>query len=256
MKEYITSLTLAVSLLFSSALFAFDDHEKPKSLADMWVMVPNAGQQAQFEQAFKEHLKYRLSKKDPREWHVFVPTVGVDMNRYAVRFCCTSFKDVEAYNKWAKDNDIGKHWNETVAQYVASYEHFFGRMDFDNSHWPDDGKKYRYFAVTEYQVKMGKSESVEAGKKTLSDNAKAMKWPYLWSWSWTIGGEGGLNLVIPYENFEGMTPPDKSFGEALSEHLKDDAKTAEIFSNWSDNFSSTNYTIWSLRDDMSMGQSE
>ena len=79
-----------------------------------------------------------------------------------------------------------------------------------------------------------------------------MKWPYSWSWSRKIGGKEGLSLVVPYKNYAGMTPPDKSFAKMLSEHLGDEAKADKIFKSWSDNFHSTTYTVYVLRDDLSM----
>ena len=248
-KTFIVSL-LAI-MQFSFSAFAAD--EKPPSLADAWIIVPNAGQQAQFEQAFKEHIKYRASKGDPREWNTYVPVIGNNLNFYVVRFCCTAFKDVESYIKWDNDNKINEHWNKNVGQYVESYQHYYSRLDFTNSNWPEGDTNYRYFAVTDYKAKMGAGKSISDGKKMLSETAKAMKWPYSWSWSWQIGGEGGLSLVIPYEGYAGMAPPEKSFAAAFSEQIGDEKKAADALKSWSDNFHSTSYTVYAIRDDMSMG---
>lgn len=247
-KTFAASCLVIMQLLLNTATAA----DKPNSLADVWVMVPNAGQQANFEAAFKKHIAFRAEKGDPREWKTYTPTIGNDLNFYVVRFCCTKFKEIEAYQKWESDNKIQQDWNNNVNQYVASYRHGFNRLDFDNSNWPENNNDFKYFAVTDYQVKMGHGKSIEEGKKVLSDNAKAMKWPYSWSWSWRIGGTEGLSLVIPYKNYAGMTPPDKSFAKALTEHLGDEAKAEKIFKSWNDNFHATKYTVYVLRNDLSM----
>mgnify|MGYP000483515815 CR=1 FL=1 len=110
----------------------------------------------------------------------------------------------------------------------------------------------QYFAVTDYRVKMGKSGSVAQGKKSLSDIAKAMKWPYYWSWSEQIGGKSMISLVVPYNNYAAMAPPEMTFYQAVSKHLNDADKTQAIFKQWSSNFKSTNYTVYRQRADLSM----
>ncbi|KGJ90492.1 hypothetical protein [Thalassotalea sp. ND16A] len=250
-KTLACSMLIMVQMLFGTVSAA---EAKPDSLADLWIVVPNPGQNEKFEQAFKQHIKFRAEKGDPRPWKTYVPVVGKNLNYYAVRFCCTKFNDIESYVTWGTDNKIQAHWNMNVDQYVAHYEHYYSRVDFENSNWPEGEQGYKYFGVTDYSAKMGKGKSISAGKKMLSDNAKAMKWPYSWSWSWQIGGDGNLSLVIPYNDYAGMTPPDKSFAKVLAEHLGDEAKAGEIFKQWSDNFHSTNYTVYRLRDDMSMSE--
>ncbi|WOH38004.1 hypothetical protein RI844_01855 [Thalassotalea fonticola] len=250
LKTFIVSLLAIIQFSFS----AFAADEKPPSLADSWVMVPNAGQQAQFEQAFKEHLKFRVSKGDPRNWNTYVPVVGNDLNFYVVRFCCTAFKDIENYIKWENDNKVNDHWNSTVHQYVARYEHYYSRVDFANGNWPEGENNFKYFAVTDYKDKMGTGKSISDGKKMLSDTAKAMKWPYSWAWTWQIGGDGGLSLVIPYEGYAGMAPPEKSFAAAFAEQIGDKQKAEDALKSWTDNFHSTTYTVYRIREDLSASE--
>lgn len=242
-------LSLAILLSFTLTLQAAE--VKPDALADVWVMTPNAGQEAQFEAAFKKHVQFRIDKGDSRDWKVYRPAIGTGMDRYIVRYCCTKWKDVDAYQKWQADNKILENWYANVDQYVGRYEHFYSRVDFANSHWPEE-EGYRYFAVTDYRVKMGQWKEVTAVKKQLSDSAKAMKWPYSWAWGQKIGGKGGLSLVIPYRNYAEMTPPEKTFAQALAKHMKSEEKAEELLEDWSDNFKSTTYTVYRLVDEMSM----
>ncbi|MFT5789595.1 MAG: hypothetical protein ACI8SJ_001713 [Shewanella sp.] len=247
-KTFACSIFVILALVNTAAAA----EAKPDSLADAWVMVPNHGQEAAFETAFMKHVQFRASKGDPRAWKVYRPAIGTGMDRYIIRYCCTQWKDVDAYLKWQADNKILDDWNANVAQYVKHYEHFYSEIDMANSNWPQDTKDFRYFAVTNYQVKVGSGKGVADGKKWLSDNAKAMKWPYSWSWADAIGGEGGLSLVIPYKDYAGMTPPDKSFSETLATHLGDEAKAGAALKAWSDNFHSTTYTVYRLVDELSM----
>ncbi|PKG55417.1 hypothetical protein [Shewanella sp. GutDb-MelDb] len=244
-----TCSLLAMMALMNTAVAA---DAKPDSLADVWVMVPNHGQESAFETAFIKHVQFRASQGDPRAWKVYRPTIGTGMDRYIIRYCCTQWNDVDGYQKWQADNKILDDWYANVAQYIHHYEHFYSRLDIENSNWPQDSEEFKYFAVTNYREKMGSSKGIAAGKKLLSDNAKAMKWPYSWSWADSIGGEGGLSLVIPYNNYAGMTPPDKSFAEVLATHMGDEAKAGAALKAWSDNFHSTTYTVYRLVDELSM----
>ncbi|MCL1049153.1 hypothetical protein L2755_05885 [Shewanella abyssi] len=251
-KNLFKTFTYSCILMLALLNVANAAHHKPDSLADVWVMVPNAGQQAAFETAFIKHIQFRASKGDPRAWKVYRPAIGTGMDRYIIRYCCTKWKDVDGYLQWQADNKILDDWYANVAQYLGHYEHFYSRIDAKNSHWPDDTKDFKYFAVTNYKAKMGSVKSIAEGKKLLSDNAKAMKWPFFWSWADSIGGKGGLSLVIPYKNYAEMTPPDKSFSQALAAHMGDDAKAGAALKAWSENFHSTTYTVYRLVEELSI----
>jgi hypothetical protein len=251
-KDYtyilVRSFVVIFSLCFTSLATA---QEKPADLADVWVMVPNAGQSTQFEAAFRKHLNYRKNNGDTRQWNTYTPVVGSDLNHYIVRFCCTKWAEVDRYVKVQEKGKMSDDWNNNVAKYIKRYEHYYARLDFANSNWPAKSD-FNFFAVTRYQQKMGTAGSVSEGKKALSGYAKAMKWPYSWSWSEQIGGSGGLSLVIPYNDYAGMTPPEVSFYQAVGKHLGDEAKTKALFDRWSDNFKATDYTVYKLRKDLAM----
>lgn len=242
-------LLVSTVLLFSTLV---QGAESKSNLADVWKMVPNEGQSAQFESAFKAHLKFRQKQKDPRSWQTYAPVIGKDISFYIVRHCCLAWADLDSYQQWSKETGVLEHWNKNVAPYVRDYEHYLNELDFANSNWPESNKGMQYFAVTQYRVKMGKGASIAEGKKTLSSYAKEMKWPYYWSWSDQIGGKEGLSLVIPYSNYADMAPPEESFYQAIVKHLKDEDKTKAIFKQWSGNFKSTDYTIYRIRPDLSM----
>lgn len=243
------SLIISIILTFSTLS---QGAENKANLADVWIMVPHEGKSAKFESAFNAHLKFRQKQQDPRIWKTYTPVVGRDISFYVVRSCCLNWADLDSYQQWSDKAKVLAHWNKNVAPFVSHYEHYFNELDFANSHWPESNDGMKYFAVTQYRVKMGKRGSIAEGKKTLSDYAKAMKWPYHWSWSDQIGGKEGLSLVIPYSNYADMAPPEESFYQAIVKHLKDEDKAKAIFKQWSGNFKSTDYTIYRVRPDLSM----
>ena len=56
LKTFAVSCLVLMQFMFNTAVAA----DKPASLADVWMMVPNAGQQTEFEAAFKKHIAFKL----------------------------------------------------------------------------------------------------------------------------------------------------------------------------------------------------
>jgi len=244
-------IVLSVSLLSFSDL-SIAAEKASTSLADVWVVVPQRGKEAEFEKALKQHIQYRAKQGDVRKWKTYVPSIGDNLNRYIIRYCCVTWSDVDEYVAWSKKKKTGDHWNNNVDQYVASYSRYFSRIDQENGSWPEQDPGFKYFAVSSMQPRMGQGMAIGKSKKLISDYAKAMKWPFAWSWSSSIGGKSSISLVVPYKNYAGMTPPEKSFSQALAAHLGDPKKSAQILKDWSSNFKSSTYTVYALREDLSM----
>ncbi len=253
MSKILNKTLFACVLVFMQVMLS-SAYADPKSnnIADAWIMVPNAGQEGEFEKAFNAHLKFRAAKGDPRSWHTYVAVTGSNLNHYIVRYCCTKWGDIDAYNEWSDNNEVQQHWNANVAQYVESYQHHFDELDLENGKWPEKDPGFKYFGITDYKVKAGHGQSTAEGIKALSSNAKDMKWPYSWAWIWAVSGESNLSLVIPYKNYADMTDPEITFDKALATHLGSEEKAGEILKAWSNNFKKTSYTIYRLREDMSM----
>ena len=243
---FITSFLITPYITYAA------EEEKQPSLADSWIVTPKAGKNSDFEKAFKKHIKFRAKKGDPRVWQTYVPTIGDNLNSYIIRSCCIKWEDIDSYAVWSEKNKIQENWDKNVDKYVATYSHHYNQLDFENSRWPEKDDHFKLFAVTSYKTKVGSGKKIEQSKKKISDYAKKMKWSYSWSWSWGIGGSSNLNLVVPYANYAGITPPKKGFAQVLSDHLGSEAKAQEVLDSWNDNFESTSYSIYQLRDDLSM----
>ena len=115
--------SLLFTLLFLPAICVAED--KPAQvIADGWTMVPKADHGKEFVAAMKEHIAYRIEKGDPRHWDVYVPVTGGNLNRYLVRSCCDTWAEQDSYRKWTQEN-LGNHFNETVAPHVEKYMHNF-----------------------------------------------------------------------------------------------------------------------------------
>ncbi|MBY5979591.1 hypothetical protein [Ferrimonas balearica] len=226
--------------------------DKPDNLAEMWVITPKVGEAGKFEEALKRHVAYRKDKGDSREWRVYIPTLGNNLNYYVIRSCCSNWAEVDSYLAWQTKNKTGEHWRDNVSPLIASVGHNFAEVDMANSRWPEGDSGFQYFGVTRYSVKAGEGAGTEADKAALSENAKAMNWPYHWAWSWNVGGKPTLNLVVPYTNYAGMADPDPGFAASLAKHMGDEDKAKALLESWSSHFSGTEYQLYRLRMDLSL----
>lgn len=254
-RGLIVSTALVTISLLSANAMAEQHNEgatKQEMLAEMWVMIPKAGKMQELEKAMSEHVKFRRSKDDPRDWHFYSPVLGHKLDRIAVRANRFTWSDMDTYRDWAMKQGINKHWNDTAAQYVDHYNHYMSVEDDENSHWGPD-VNYNYVGVTVYTPKIGHRGAIEKDKKAMADAAKAEKWPYHWAFSSEVGGRGELVLAVPYENWGAMAPPDEKFAEMLARHMGDESKAKELLEGWASHFEEIDYNIWALRKDL-MGE--
>ena len=233
-----------------------DSHESPPDKADLWIVHVKPGKAGEFEAAYKAHLEFRAEKGDPRDWETYTVAVGDDLGSYGIRFCCVDWADADAYDAWSAEAGAGDHWNANVDQYIKRYEHYYTAIDFENSHWPEGETNFSLFGVTRWELKLGSFQQMNDAKTKMSSLAKEHGWPRYWSWSSRVGGTGGISIVSPYENYAGMEPPEQSFTEFLIENMDSPEEALGLLNSFSTSFSSSTYTVYRLRDDLSMSSDE
>ncbi len=245
---------LLVLLLFP-ALCVADNHEKkPQLIADSWSVTPKADHGNEFEEALKAHLAMRAEKGDPREWHVYVPVTGDDLNRYVIRSCCFQYADQDSYGKWSQEN-MGQHWNETVHPHVKSYAHNYSELDAENSNWGDDTVA-NYVGVTMFHIKPGKGGKMGEAIADMSTLAKENDWARNWSWFYPVGGSSSVGLATPFENYAQMAPMEENFYQFAKKHLKSEKKADKMFDKFGSAHSGSEYTIWRHRKDFMKKEEE
>jgi len=235
---------------------AQDEEADPPNMADLWIVHVEAGKSAAFEEAFKSHIAFRAENGDPRAWNTYTVAVGEDLGAYGIRFCCIDLADADSYDAWDAEAGAGEHWNANVDQYVDSYEHYYTTTDFENSNWPEGETNYSLFGVTRWVLKQGAFRQMNEAKGKMSSLAKEHGWPRYWSWQSQIGGSNVISIVSPYENYAGMEPPEQSFFEFLVEHMESPEAAGELLGSFSSSFKSSSYTVYRLRDDLSMSADE
>lgn len=248
---------LTLALMAPLGAFA-DNHEQPDALVDVWVMVPKKGMEAEFEKAAAEHIAFRAEKGDSRQWQAYTPVIGDRIDMVQFRACCFDWDDMDAYVVEAEEKGFGQHWNENVHPYVDHYHHYLERFDWEHSHWPQDAGPFKYFGVTTWDWKQNPGPESSEARKKFSKIAKEEGWAgdeHQWLWSSRIGGKSKLLLVIPHADYADMAPPETTFYEFMTSQM-DEEEADAIFDDFGSGFSSSDFTIWMHRGDMSINDSE
>ena len=253
----------SVLLLFAALLYLAPTvaiaQDTPPPLAEMWLATPKEGQQSEFFEAVEKHMAFRKEQGDPRDWQVYTPLLGEDLNRVAIRFCCFSWADQDTYRRWNDSaEEVGKHFNETVAPHAAHWAHYFEMLDWQNSHWVEESGPYRFFAVTEFNIRQGHSAQFDAARDKMSQIALNQGWATpdrSWLWTTTIGGHPQEGIVIPYTNFAGMDRDEDSFLRFLAKHMGDDA-ARELLQQFASASKSSSFQIWEHQEKYSMSHDD
>ncbi|NIM70607.1 MAG: hypothetical protein GTN86_08305 [Xanthomonadales bacterium] len=252
--SHLTCLALLAAMTLPSALLAQEDEASQPPLASAWVMHPKEGQFAAMYAAALEHVKFRKQQGDSRSWMAFQPVIGDRIDKLAFRFCCFDWADQDAYAAEDLEKGLGDHWNATVDQYVADYEHYMVALDYENSHWNDEAGPWTYFAVTEFYLSPGKSAAFNAVKKEFMELASRHNWAdgqRYWSWATRIGGKPMASIATPHKNFADMAPPEQNFYQFLVEKEGQEA-TDKLYARLFETFKGTRYTIWRHIEELSV----
>ncbi len=248
-------VAFASVLLLPLSLVAQEEgaDEAPPPLSDIWMMVPKAGMEAEFDAAIATEIAWRAEAGESRSWLADRPVIGHNLNVVQYRSCCFDWAGIDDLE--AEDAELGldDHWNENVGPYVDHYHHYYERTDWENSHWPDEGTSGPFYGVTAWSIKQGAGPASDQAKEKMSQLAINEGWTdkdVNWLWFSRIGGKPMLALVSSYENYADMEPPEQTFFEFAIEKLGAEEAGA-MFSDFGNGFSESDYTVWELDESLS-----
>ncbi|MDX1499266.1 MAG: hypothetical protein R3176_05185 [Woeseiaceae bacterium] len=249
------TLLAAAAVLLVPDLVPAADHEAPGPLTSVWIVVPKAGQAAEFETAVEDYMAWRAGVNDSRVWNVYTPVVGHNLNVYQFRSCCHQWADQDAYVAEANEKGFGPKFGEMVGPYVDHLHRYFEYNDWENSHWPDDESTAGpYYGVTTWTWKMGVGPGPENARKELSQMAIAEGWGEAgnhWIWLSRVGGKSTLAVVTPFSDYADMQPPEQSFFDFISDKMGSEEAAEALFTQFGAGFSDSDYTVWWHRPELS-----
>ena len=240
----------SVAMLACATSFA-DNHEgedeKAPALADVWIFVPKADMNDEFEAAMKDYFVWRAEMDDSRDWEAYVPVISHSMNRYMYRNCCFDWADQDTYGAEAQEKGYGDKFNEMVGPYVDHTHRYLEEFDYDNSYWDQDGDQGPYYGVTTWSTAGGPAPEAYAARIKLSQMAIENGWASednQWLWHYRIGGSPQMMIVSPFSNWADMAPPEENFRDMLVEAMGDEAEVDALFADFAKGKKEIDYTVW------------
>jgi hypothetical protein len=253
LKTKLVLSLMAASIWLTPAL-VFAQEAAP--LAELWMIIPKAGQAQELSDALKEHMDFRSEHGDPWRWDAYTPLLGDDLDRFAVRSCCHNWADIDTYREWAdKNTAVGAHFGEHVAPHVEKYEHYYEEIDWANSHWSNEKGPYKYFGVTQFTLKAGEAGEFHAAREKMSQIAINQGWANAersWLWATTIGGEPHVSIIVPHVNYADMADSGEGFADFLSSQLGSAEAAASLMKQFSAATWGSDYQVWVHREELSM----
>jgi hypothetical protein len=226
----------------------------------MWVIIPKPDHRNEFFAALKEHMAFRAEQGDPRQWQGYTPLLGDNLNRVAVRACCFSWADQDAYEDWNRNHPaVSEHFDQHVGPHAADYHHYFERLDWANSHWSESAGPYRLFAVTEFNIKAGHAAEFDMLRDKMSQIAIQQGWAsdnHVWLWSTTIGGGQQEAIIVPHADFASFDRDEMSFAQFLADKLGSAEAAGEMMREFANTTESTDFQIWVHEQNLSMGSGD
>ena len=240
----------ALTLLLACSTPAQDDRA---TMTDVFLVLPKSGMTAAFEQALREHIAYRQDAGETRAWETYTVALGDNPSIYQFRSGGMDWADFDAGVAEDGEKGLGSNWAANVDQYVEHLHHYIEVSDFDNSDWPEDLGQKPYYGVTTWSVNGNAEAAADAAREEFSRVAMAGNWSATagnWMWLSRVGGSSKMMLVTAYDSFANMAPPEESFYEFLASQVGED-QAASLFADFGAGYTSSNYTIWAYRPDLS-----
>ena len=253
---FILGVLAALALLLPAAGQA---DEAPPPLSAMWIITPKEGHDAEFRKALAEHMAFRSEHGDPRTWEVYTPVLGDELDRYAIRFCCFNWADQDSYEAWMDGHsEIRDHLQANLSPHTGKVAHYFESIDWADSHWVDSDTSYRFFAVTEFNIKPGKGLDFTKARSKMSQIALNQGWATdsrPWIWASVVGGKPVESIIIPHLNYASFDRGEETFINFLSRQLGEES-AAELVNEFAETAWSTDFQIWAYQADLSMSKED
>lgn len=243
-------LVLAALFALMPMLAAAQDDTAGKTVASVWHMWPKAGQEAQFEQALKEHGAWRKQAGEGFKWEVYQPVAGADMAYYVVYSGQHAWADFDANRKWEMDSKSGEAFNRGVGPYLERYSHYFEDDETDLSYWNADGQ-FPMYEVTTMKFSPGQYGNFRREVTALRDAATAQKWSGNWSLASITGGDDDMTLVIPLRSYADMAGPTPSIMEMMAKQMGGMDQAMKTMTGIQSAIAAGNTTVYAHRPDLS-----
>ena len=118
------------------------------------LVKPNPGQEAQWEAAYKEHLKWHADINDSWNWVTYQLMSGPNSGQFFIRTGGHEWADWDELGD--KDMKDTANYFETAGKYAASHHIWWDRTHWNLSRLPEGGGPYKIYEFTSVKVRPDK----------------------------------------------------------------------------------------------------
>lgn len=153
-KHSVVVLLVSVALLaVALGASAQEMAKKPGEIARVFFVKVKPGMEKQFEEAYKQHLKWHEDKKDTWAWTTYVYETGDHMGEYIIRAPGHHWVDFDTRGEMGKEDSADAR--EKLFPLVESLRSEFTRLHSDVSRMPENFADYALFEVTTVKLRQG-----------------------------------------------------------------------------------------------------
>jgi hypothetical protein len=143
-------VTVSIAVLAFAAMAGAQDGP----IGQNYLIQPKAGQEMQWEAAYKEHLQWHIDMNDTWNWTAYQIMSGPDTGKYMIRTGGHEWKDWDAIgDKEAKD---AANYMENAGKHTASYSVTFDRIHGNLSRFGESPGPYKLVQISNVSVKADK----------------------------------------------------------------------------------------------------
>ncbi len=241
-----TALAAAAFAAGSQALAA------QQTVARLYVIKPQPGHEVLFEAALAEHAEWRRQNNDPWSWSVAQVVAGNDLGLWHIRSGEHQWADFDGYDAGFVPAAT-EHWMTNVNPHVANAASMIMTGDTTNLRWPDDPSAVRFVTLIDFYLRPGQQQAFFEVVSKFHEAIVQTDFHAYYSFNWSVAGGPGdmIRLVLPYENWADMAPPETTMAAMLAEVYGPEEAQAmnERFSN---TLRRSQTTVLMIRPDLSV----
>lgn len=185
----------------------------------------SAAEGADLEAAIAEHAAWREANGDPWTWGVYQVVTGEDQGDFVIRSGGHSWADFDAYEEFEFAEAAGAHFEATMAPAVGSVSSVITVADTAHRRFPESFENIQLYEIITWHLKPDRVQDFREAIDRIHDAIGETDWPAHYGFFSPVVGTDGpqMSLVVFFENWADMAPPETSFEEMMAEVYGDEA---------------------------------
>lgn len=212
-------LCLLAVYLFVGATLTLMGQDATESINWVIRIKAIAGKELQFEEAYKEHLKWHAENNDSMPWFGWQYMAGPYTGQYVIAVPGQQWKNFDRGEMGKADSANAR---QTVAPHILERQVWYSQTLSDLSNpQPAGSPMPAMVAVYRYQIKPGLGSQFVSSISRMHKALQEAGWKEYYRWNQVVEGAEGIQfyVVVSRESFADFADPAPSLLEVVEEKL-------------------------------------